>query len=361
METRSKTTANILGIEYTRPFIVSGPCGAESQEQVESTVLALGRLGTVNLVRAGIWKPRTHPNSFEGAGNEGLKWLKDAGIAAGLPVTVEVANAKHVEAALKIGIDVLWIGARSTVNPFVVQEIADALQGVDVPVMVKNPVNPDIELWIGAFERFLRAGISRIAAIHRGFSSYEKTMYRNRPNWEIPIEFRRRMPGIPMICDPSHISGNRTLLQAVSQTALDLNFDGLMIESHINPDKALSDSKQQITPEILKVLLNNLICRTQNIEDVTGLRMIEDFRQQIDKLDYNILDIIAKRMKIAKDIGQFKKDHNITILQSMRWDEIVETRMMLGVNKELTKEFVLKLFELIHQEAIENQSKVMNS
>ena len=349
----------ILGFPVERPFLISGPCGAESEEQVMQTALELAKLN-IHLFRAGIWKPRTRPNSFQGIGDIGLAWVKQASLVTGIPVTVEVASTKHVEAALKAGIDVLWIGARTTVNPFTVQEIADSLRGVDVPVMIKNPVNPDVELWLGAIERISKAGIKEIAAIHRGFSSYEKTIYRNRPNWEVPIELKRRMPEVPLFCDPSHISGKRELLLPVSQVALDLNFDGLMIETHIDPDSALSDAKQQITPAELGVLLGKLVCRSHSIDDTLTLRMIEGLREKMDKLDFDILEMIAKRMDIAKAIGQYKKENNITILQAERWDEIVQSRMQTGMEKQLDKGFVKKLYELIHQESINQQTLIMN-
>ena len=354
-----KELKNILGYKVERPFLISGPCGAESEEQVMQTALELAKL-PVNLIRAGIWKPRTRPNSFQGIGDIGLKWVKQASIITGIPVTVEVASTKHVEAALKAGIDVLWIGARTTVNPFTVQEIADSLAGVKVPVMIKNPVNPDVELWIGAIERIAKAGINKIAAIHRGFSSYEKTIYRNRPNWEIPIELKRRMPEIPIICDPSHISGKRELLLAISQVAMDLNYDGLMIETHIDPDHALSDAKQQITPAQLGELLDKLICRSHSINDTLTLRMIEGLREKMDKIDSDLLDLISKRMDVAKAIGHYKKKNNITILQAERWDEIVQSRMQTGLEKQLDKGFVKKLFEIIHQESINQQAEIMN-
>ena len=355
-----KQLKTILGYKVERPFLVSGPCGAETEEQVMQTAIELAKQ-PVNLMRAGIWKPRTRPNSFEGAGEIGLTWLKQASKVTGIPVTVEVANKKHVEAALKAGIDVLWIGARTTVNPFAVQEIADTLRGVDIPVMIKNPVNPDVELWIGAIERMVKAGITKIAVIHRGFSSYEKTIYRNRPNWEIPIELKRRIPEIPMLCDPSHISGKRELLLPISQLAMDLNYDGLMIETHINPDKALSDSKQQITPVQLGELLSKLVCRKQSIDDTLTLRMIEGLREKMDNIDYEILNLIAKRMGIARRIGEYKKENNITILQAERWDEILQSRMQSGLEKELDKEFVKKLFEIIHHESIHQQALLMNT
>lgn len=350
---------NHWGFSVGTPLIISGPCSAETEEQVFSTVRALAKQH-VHILRAGIWKPRTRPNAFEGVGFVGLQWLKNAGKEVGLPVAVEVANSKHVFEALKLGVDVLWIGARTTVNPFSVQEIADALSGINIPVLVKNPVNPDIELWLGAIERISKAGITKIAAIHRGFSGYEKSKYRNKPHWEIPIELKRRIPELPIICDPSHIAGNTEMLLSLSQIAMDLNYDGLMLESHINPKEALSDAKQQLTPEELGKLLSNLIYRKSSIEDRKILSEIEDLRDNIDQLDNKIIAILAERMGIAEQIGICKKKNNITILQSRRWEEIVKNRIKQGVDKKLTKDFMLKLFEIIHQESIQHQTIVMN-
>jgi chorismate mutase len=293
-------------------------------------------------------------------GRPALAWLRAAQEATGLPTAVEVANSRHVEQALAAGISILWIGARTTANPFAVQEIADALKDTDVPILVKNPVNPDLELWIGALERVNKAGITRLGAIHRGFSAFERSRYRNKPNWEIPIELKRRVPGLPLICDPSHICGNTELLQAVSQTALDLNFDGLMIESHICPEKALSDAKQQLTPDALESLLTNLVFRHESIDNVLARTKLVELREKIDKIDRDILEIMADRMSVAEEIGRYKKDNNVTILQSTRWDEIVRNRTKVGLEKNLTAEFVHKLFEIIHKESIHHQSKVMN-
>jgi chorismate mutase len=345
---------------FPRPLIISGPCGVESEKQVHEIVSALGKLD-VHLLRGGIWKPRTRPGSFEGIGSEGLKWLKDAGRENNLPVMVEVANPRHVEEALTENIDVLWIGARTTVNPFLVQEIADALKGVDIPVMVKNPINPELELWIGAIERIYKTGIHRIAAIHRGFSTFEKTRYRNVPNWQIPIELKRRFPGLPLVCDPSHICGTRNLIASVAQTALDLNYDGLMIESHAHPEQALSDSQQQLTPAALKELLANLVVRSAVVEDVIFLNLLEELRDKIDKLDEDILNKISDRMEIAREIGKYKKQNKITILQVERWNEILRTRLQFGLDHELTREFILKMYELIHDESILQQTQMMNS
>lgn len=344
-----------------RPFLISGPCSAESEEQVMETARQLASIDQISIFRAGIWKPRTRPNSFEGVGTEGLKWLRKVKTETGMLVATEVANEKHVYEALKYGIDMIWIGARTSVNPFTVQEISDALQGVDIMVLVKNPINPDIDLWMGAIERIARAGISKIGAIHRGFSAYEKTQYRNQPNWQLPIELRRRIPDLPIICDPSHISGSRKYLHEISQKAMDLNFDGLMIESHIDPSKALSDAGQQLTPNDLKELLSRLIYRNANPSDPKLLDVLGELRQQIDIYDDHLLDILEQRMKVAETIGKYKKDNNITILQSTRWEEIIIKVLERGKAKSLSIEFVDSIFKAIHQESINHQMKIMNN
>lgn len=344
-----------------RPFLIAGPCSAESEEQVMETAKQLAALKETSVFRAGIWKPRTRPNSFEGVGVEGLKWLRTVKQETGLLVGTEVANEKHVYEALKYGIDLLWIGARTSVNPFTVQEISDALNGVDVMVLVKNPINPDIELWVGAIERIAKAGITYLGAIHRGFSSYEKTTYRNQPNWQLPIELRRRIPDLPIICDPSHIAGSRLYLHEISQKAMDLNFDGLMIESHINPDKALSDAAQQLTPNDLKELLSRLIMRNPVASDPRVLDVLGELRQQIDLYDDHLLDILEQRMKVAETIGAYKKENNITILQSARWDEIMKKVIAKGVAKGLGAEIIDTIFKAIHQESINHQMRVMNN
>ena len=344
-----------------RPFLISGPCSAETEEQVMETARQLAQLKEVCVFRAGIWKPRTRPNSFEGVGTEGLKWLRRVKQETGLLVGTEVANERHVYEALKYGIDLLWIGARTSVNPFTVQEISDALQGVDVMVLVKNPINPDIELWMGAIERIARAGITRIGAIHRGFSSYEKTLYRNQPNWQLPIELRRRIPDLPMICDPSHIAGSRQFLHEISQKAMDLNYDGLMIESHIDPANALSDSAQQLTPNDLKELLSRLIMRNASTSDPKLLDVLGELRQQIDVFDDHLLDLMEQRMKVSETIGRYKKENNITILQSTRWEEIINKVMIRGLAKGLSAEMIDTIFKAIHQESINHQMKVMNN
>jgi len=344
-----------------RPFLISGPCSAETEEQVMETATQLAKIKEVSVFRAGIWKPRTRPNSFEGVGTEGLKWLRNVKEETGLLVGTEVANERHVYEALKYGIDMLWIGARTSVNPFTVQEISDALKGVDVMVLVKNPINPDIDLWLGAIERIARAGITRLGAIHRGFSTYEKTLYRNQPNWQIPIELRRRIPDLPLICDPSHISGSRQYLHEISQKAMDLNFDGLMLESHNNPKEALSDAAQQITPNDLKELLSRLILRSTSTSDPKLLDVLGELRQQIDIYDDHLLDLLEKRMKVAETIGQYKKENNITILQSIRWDEIIKKVIAKGQTKGLSSEIIDTIFKAIHQESINHQTKIMNN
>lgn len=341
-----------------RPFLIAGPCGAESPEQVLETAALLAKQG-INLLRAGIWKPRTRPDAFEGSGEEGLKWLAEAKLQIGLPVTVEVAKPIHVEVALKHGVDVLWIGARTTVNPFLVQELAEALKGINIPVMIKNPVNPDLSLWIGAVERIYKAGVDKIAAIHRGFSSYENSTYRNKPNWEIPIELRRQLPGIPLICDPSHICGNTFMQGYIAQFAFDLQYDGLMIESHCNPENALSDKQQQLTPLALSELLSGLIVRQATTDNVFALSKLEDLRDQIDELDDDIVNLIADRMRIARLIGEYKFHHNMAVLQPERWEEIIRTRTANGTNKMLTREFILKLYGIIHEESILQQTQQM--
>jgi len=343
-----------------RPLIISGPCSAETEQQVMETAARLVATKKVDIFRAGIWKPRTRPNSFEGVGSEGLKWLKQVKQEFGLPVATEVANQKHVHEALKFGVDMLWIGARTSVNPFTMQEIADVLQGVDVMVMVKNPINPELELWIGAIERIYKAGITKLGAIHRGFSSYEKTAFRNPPKWQIAIDLRQRIPELPLICDPSHIGGNRAYLYDISQEAMDLNYDGLMIESHIDPDNAWSDKKQQITPETLAELLDQLILRNVNSEDAEYKSSIDELRSQIDMFDDQLLDLLEQRMQIAESIGRFKKTHNITILQSTRWQEIVNKAIRKSYNKGLSPEFISVILKAIHQESIDHQMKVMN-
>lgn len=347
------------GVANERPLVIAGPCSAETEEQVMETARQIKEQG-INIFRAGIWKPRTRPNTFEGVGKTGLLWLKKVQSELGMLTATEVANANHVFKALKYGVDILWIGARTTANPFAVQEIADALEGTEIPVLVKNPVNPDVELWIGALERLNQAGVKKLAAIHRGFSTYDKSFYRNAPQWQLPIELKRRIPELPIVVDPSHICGNRDLLFEISQKGMDLNFEGLIIETHINPEKAISDAKQQVTPKALKELLDKLVLRNPNVENSVMLNTLDELRHDIDKYDNQLLDILANRMKIAEEIGRYKKENNLTILQSGRWDELLKERTETAMDKGLSEEFILKVLRAIHQESINRQTKVMN-
>lgn len=344
------------GTNRTRPLVIAGPCSAETEEQVLSTARQLAEKG-IKIFRAGIWKPRTKPGGFEGVGAKGLSWLKQVKKQTGMYVSTEVATPRHVNEALKCEIDILWIGARTTTNPFAVQEIAEALRGVDIPVLVKNPVNPDLELWIGALERLNNAGLKRLGAIHRGFSSYDKKNYRNLPQWHIPIELRRRIPSLPIFCDPSHIGGKRELVASLSQQAMDLNFDGLMIESHCTPDAAWSDALQQITPGVLEYMLNLLVIRkqTQTTENLSMLR------QQIDECDNALIELISKRMRICREIGIFKKEHDMTVLQTGRYNEILDKRAAQGVSCGMDAGFIKKVFEAIHEESVRQQIDILNS
>jgi chorismate mutase len=312
-------------------------------------------------MRAGIWKPRTRPGSFEGIGTKGLPWLQQAKKETGIPVAVEVATAKQVEDALHFDVDVLWVGARTTVNPFSVQEIADALRGVKVPVLIKNPLNPDLELWVGGMERIAKAGIEDLGLIHRGFSSYGNTDFRNAPMWHLAIEMKRRFPNVPMINDPSHICGRRDILQSVAQQAIDLDFDGLIIESHMDPDNAWSDAKQQITPEVLKQMLESIRWRKENVQNEDFLSALEKLRQQINQLDDELLQVLSTRMKVAQKIGEYKKNNDITILQTNRWNEILDRAIAKGNNLGLSDEFVTKYMDAVHMESINQQNKIMNN
>ena len=345
-----------------RPFIIAGPCSAESEKQVLETAKQIASYG-INVFRAGIWKPRTRPGNFEGVGSKGLEWLKKVKQETGMKVTVEVANTKHVYEALKAGIDILWIGARTSANPFAVQEIADSVKGMNIPIMVKNPINADIDLWIGAVERFQKVGITNITAIHRGFSTYTKSIYRNDPMWQIPIEFKRRTKNIPVLCDPSHISGRRDLLLKVSQKAMDLNCEGLMIETHIDPDTALSDAKQQITPENLNKLIKNLTIRHRKLSDSEFPEYeetLEELRTKIDEYDNIIFDYFSKRMDVAKEIGLLKKKSKITVFQPERWNEIVKNTVKKGTESGLSDKFVKAILNSVHQESIDRQTRILN-
>lgn len=342
-----------------RPMIIAGPCSAESEEQILNTARQLKEMN-VSVFRAGIWKPRTRPNSFEGVGTIGLEWLKLVQQEVGMKVSTEVANVKHVYEALRFGVDVIWIGARTSANPFAMQEIADSLKGVDIPVFVKNPVNPDCDLWRGAIERIQGAGLTKVGAIHRGFSTFDKTRYRNIPQWQIPIELRQKMPEVPMICDPSHIGGRRDMIHELSQKALDLNFDGLIIETHENPEKAWSDASQQVTPDSLNEIITKLVLRHREIESGTFLQSLEDLREQIDKYDNEMLNIIEERMKVAETIGRYKKQNNITVLQPGRWQEILDKTIEKSKSFNLSTDFITAVFKAIHQESINKQTEIMN-
>jgi chorismate mutase len=344
-----------------RPILIAGPCSAETEEQVMETASQLAAEGGVDAFRAGIWKPRTRPGSFEGVGAEGLKWMQQVRKEYGFKITTEVANHAQVFDALKAGVDILWIGARTTVNPFSVQEVADALKGVDIPVMIKNPINPDLELWIGAIERLYNAGITRIAAIHRGFSSHRKSEYRNLPMWEYPIELMRRFPDLQMINDPSHICGNRHMLAAVAQKAMDLNFDGVIMETHRDPDNAWSDAKQQVVPSRLLEIIHGLVVRDEKTADALVAQNLDTLRLKINELDADLIELLGSRMKIAQQIGEFKRDNNISILQNSRWSEILEKSVAEGKKEGLSEGFIVSIFNAIHQESINHQAKVMNT
>ena len=344
-----------LPSDNERPFVIAGPCSAETEEQVMKTALELRMKGCHNF-RAGVWKPRTKPGGFEGNGEIALPWMKRVKEETGMLVATEVATPEHVELALKYGIDILWVGARTSANPFAVQALADSLKGVDIPVFVKNPVNPDIELWIGALERINQAGVKRLGAIHRGFSSYDKKIYRNLPMWQIPIELRRRIPELPLICDPSHIGGRRELIAPLCQQAMDLGVDGLIVESHCDPDKAWSDAKQQVTPDVLDYILSLLVIRDESVttEGITQLR------HQIDELDNQLMDLLAKRMRVCREIGQYKKEHNMTVLQTNRYNEILEKRGAQGSLCGMAPSFVAQVFENIHEESVRQQIEIIN-
>lgn len=344
------------GLPIGNIFLAAGPCGAESEEQVLETAKGIADCG-VSFIRAGMWKPRTHPGAFEGVGIKGLKWLVRAREEYNLPIGIEVANPEHVEACLEHEVDVVWIGARTTPNPFAVQAIADALKGTDQSVFVKNPISPDLELWIGAIERLYNAGLRKIGVIHRGFSTSKKVLYRYAPNWKIPIELKRRLPDVPMLCDPSHICGKVDLIFSIAQEALDLLYDGLMIEVHVDPAKALCDAKQQITPQELRVLINRLTLKTELSDDENFQARMKQLRLEVDHIDSHIVELLGKRMEIVTEIGKLKRRQNISLLQPHRWEEIVASRIGAGKMQNLSEEFVFQLFEAIHEESIRHQAK----
>ncbi|MBO5467748.1 MAG: bifunctional 3-deoxy-7-phosphoheptulonate synthase/chorismate mutase type II [Prevotella sp.] len=344
-----------LPCDSDRPLVIAGPCSAETEEQVMCTAKQLAEKGC-HIFRAGVWKPRTKPGGFEGNGEAALPWLAQVKKETGMLISTEVATPEHVELALKYGVDVLWVGARTSANPFAMQALADSLKGVDVPVLVKNPVNPDLELWIGALERINQAGIKRLGAIHRGFSSYDKKIYRNLPMWQIPIELHRRLPELPIICDPSHIGGTRELIAPLCQQAMDLGFDGLIVESHCEPDKAWSDAKQQVTPDVLDYILSLLVVRNESVT-TEGINVL---RKQIDELDNQLMDLLAKRMRVCREIGQYKKEHNMTVLQTARYNEILEKRGAQGALCGMGAKFVKKIFEEVHEESVRQQIEILN-
>lgn len=340
---------------FKRPLIIAGPCSAESEEQVFNTAHQLASQG-IRIFRAGIWKPRTKPGGFEGHGEKALPWIQRVKKELGMLITTEVATPKHVEAALKADVDILWIGARTSANPFAVQELADCLKGSDVPILIKNPINPDIELWIGAFQRFLRAGIQQIGAIHRGFSSADQKLYRNMPLWHIPIELHRRYPEISILCDPSHIGGRRELVEPLCQQAMDMGFDGLMIESHCNPDEAWSDAQQQLTPHDLKFILSTLQIRNE----IEATEYITAFRKQIDEMDDQLMDMLAKRMKLSREIAHYKKEKNMRVVQTTRYAEIVDKRAAQGILCGMNPDFIRRVYEAIHEESVRQQVEIIH-
>ena len=347
---------DLPGIEPERPIVIAGPCSAETEEQVMTTAKQLAANG-IKILRAGVWKPRTKPGGFEGNGWKALPWLQRVKEETGMLLATEVATPQHVEMALEAGIDILWVGARTTANPFAVQELADSLKGIDVPVLVKNPVNPDVELWIGALERINGAGVMRLGAIHRGFSSYDRKIYRNLPMWQIPIELNRRIPKLPLFCDPSHIGGRRDLIAPLCQQAMDLGMEGLIIESHCDPDSAWSDAKQQVTPDILSYILNLLVIRDESVttENITELR------KQIDSIDNDLIELLAKRMRVAREIGQYKKEHKMTVLQSKRYSEIIDKRGAQGALCGISPDCMNTIFEAIHEESVRQQMEILNN
>lgn len=344
-----------LPSDQERPIVMAGPCSAETEEQVMTTAKQLAAKGC-HMFRAGVWKPRTKPGGFEGCGEQALPWLKAAKEETGMLIATEVATPEHVELCLKYGVDILWVGARTSANPFAVQALADSLKGIDIPVFVKNPVNPDLELWIGALQRINQAGIKRLGAIHRGFSSYDKKIYRNLPMWQIPIELHRRIPALPIVCDPSHIGGRCDLIAPLCQQAMDLGFDGLIVESHCTPDTAWSDALQQVTPDVLDYILNLLVIRDEH----TTTEGIRQLRSQIDDLDNQLMELLAKRLRVCREIGQYKKEHNMTVLQSNRYNEILEKRGAQGVLCGLSAESVAHIFEEIHEESVRQQLEIVN-
>ncbi|MCI5814368.1 MAG: bifunctional 3-deoxy-7-phosphoheptulonate synthase/chorismate mutase type II [Prevotella sp.] len=344
-----------LPSDNNRPIVIAGPCSAETEEQVMKTARDLAAKGCHNF-RAGVWKPRTKPGGFEGNGENALPWMKQVKEETGMLVATEVAKPEHVELCMKYGIDILWVGARTAANPFAMQDLADAMKGIEVPVLVKNPVNPDLELWIGAMERLNQAGVKRMAAVHRGFSSFDKKIYRNLPMWQIPMELHRRIPNLPIFCDPSHIGGRRELVAPLCQQAMDLGFDGLLVESHCSPDEAWSDARQQVTPDVLDYILNILVVRDEHVT-TEGIAML---RKQIDEMDTELMNLLAKRMRVCREIGQYKKEHNMTVFQANRYTEILDKRGAQGALLGMSPEFIAQVFENVHEESVRQQVEILN-
>ena len=344
-----------LPSDNNRPIVIAGPCSAETEEQVMKTARDLAAKGCHNF-RAGVWKPRTKPGGFEGNGENALPWMKQVKEETGMLVATEVAKPEHVELCMKYGIDILWVGARTAANPFAMQDLADAMKGIEVPVLVKNPVNPDLELWIGAMERLNQAGVKRMAAVHRGFSSFDKKIYRNLPMWQIPMELHRRIPNLPIFCAPSHIGGRRELVAPLCQQAMDLGFDGLLVESHCSPDEAWSDARQQVTPDVLDYILNILVVRDEHVT-TEGIAML---RKQIDEMDTELMNLLAKRMRVCREIGQYKKEHNMTVFQANRYTEILDKRGAQGALLGMSPEFIAQVFENVHEESVRQQVEILN-
>ena len=358
-------TLNILPISdwfagLNLPLLIAGPCSAESEEQVMKTAQGIAKIGKVQVFRAGVWKPRSRPGTFEGAGDEALQWLKRVKVETGLLTTVEVATPMHVEKAVAAGVDILWLGARTSSNPFSVEQIAQALKGVNIPVLVKNPVNPDLELWVGTLERLNRAGINKLAAVHRGFYPYERTRLRNIPKWELAIDLKSKFPNLPILCDPSHIAGQASLVPEIAQKALNLSMDGLMIEVHCNPPLALSDAKQQLTPLQLETMLKELVFRTPSSQNTEFVDHLEQLRNKIDSIDQQLIDLLAQRMKIVEEMGEFKKNNNVSVFQLRRWEDILKSRVDYGTRLGLSDEYIKNLLELVHKESIQKQADILN-
>ncbi|MDY0198802.1 MAG: bifunctional 3-deoxy-7-phosphoheptulonate synthase/chorismate mutase type II [Tenuifilaceae bacterium] len=347
--------------DFKHPLIIAGPCSAESREQVLSTAIAIANTGKVNALRAGVWKPRSRPGTFQGAGEPALEWLVEAKRETGLPIIIEVATPQHLETAMRYGVDMFWVGARTSSNPFSIDELASAMAGLDKPVLIKNPIHPDLELWLGSIERFAKAGVKKLGAIHRGFSPFQKSIYRNLPKWEIPIDLKTHIPNLPIICDPSHIAGKPGLIKEVSQKALDLSMDGLMIETHINPKLALSDAKQQVTPLQLVEILDGLLYRKASPSTLEFIDILESFREQIDSLDQQLLELLSQRMDIVKKIGEYKLKNNVAIMQLRRWEEMVNSRVEIGNALGLDERYVKNLLRLVHKESIQKQAEILSS